>query len=198
MKFQDSPVLVPYSQRMDREKRNFLVGQKGRVIWFTGLSGSGKSTIAHALEAVLLQDGHFVTVLDGDSVRLGLCEGLGFSLEDRTENLRRVAHVARLMADAGMVVLAAFVSPLNAQRELVKEIVQPLPFELVHVDTSLEMCESRDPKGLYKKARSGVLTDFTGVSSPYEKPEGRYLSLDGSKSCASWLDKLLDESYRTA
>ena len=163
-------LLTPYTQRLDAGRREVLLGQRGRVVWFTGLSGSGKSTVAHALEEALLRARRRATVLDGDTVRLGLCKGLDFTSAGRTENLRRVAHVAHLMADAGLIVVCAFVSPLVAQRQMIQDIVGPERFNLVYMDASLALCESRDPKGLYKRARAGEIPDFTGISSPYEVP----------------------------
>lgn len=143
---------------------------KGRVLWFTGLSGSGKTTLAKALEKRLLQYGVRTIVLDGDRIREGLCSDLGFSIEDRSENLRRVAEVARMMAEVGLVVISAFISPLANQRRLAKEIVGDDFYSEIFVDCPLEVCESRDPKGLYAKARSGQLADFTGISSVFEEP----------------------------
>ncbi|MBK7842994.1 MAG: adenylyl-sulfate kinase [Bdellovibrionales bacterium] len=143
---------------------------KGRVLWFTGLSGSGKTTIAKALEKRLLQCGVRSIVLDGDRIREGLCRDLGFSLEDRSENLRRVAEVARLMAEVGLVVISAFISPLADQRRVAKDIIGDDLYSEIFIDCPLEICESRDPKGLYAKARNGQLEEFTGISSVFEKP----------------------------
>lgn len=144
----------------------------GAVIWFTGLSASGKSSIANAVEVLLAQRNVRTYILDGDNLRHGLCAGLGFTAEDRLENLRRTAEVAALMADAGLVVLAAFVSPLEAQRETVKNVVvaSGAPFVEIYVKASLSTCEERDPKGFYKKARAGTIPNFTGISDPYEEP----------------------------
>jgi len=155
-------------QSSEREQRN---GPLGRIVWLTGLSGAGKSTLAIALERRLFDEGRQVCVLDGDIVRTGLCEDLGFSAEDRTENIRRIGEVARLMAGAGLVVIVAFISPFRADRERVRACMPAGRFTEVYVSTSLEVCEERDTKGLYAKARTGELTDFTGISSPYESPE---------------------------
>jgi len=151
----------------DREK---ALGQRGQVLWFTGLSGSGKSTLANEVEQVLHTAGRHTFLLDGDNLRHGLNGDLGFSEADRTENIRRVAEVAKLMADAGLIVLTAFVSPFAADREKARRIVGPDRFVEIYVDCPLEVCESRDVKGLYAKARQGLIPDFTGISSPFEAP----------------------------
>jgi adenylylsulfate kinase len=152
--------------RADRER---LLGQRGTVVWFTGLSGSGKSTIARALEERLAAAGRLVYVLDGDNIRHGLCQDLGFSAADRTENIRRIGHVAALFADAGAIVLSAFISPFRSDRAAVRATVGP-DFVEVYVDAPLTVCEQRDPKGLYQKARAGQIAEFTGISSPSERP----------------------------
>ena len=161
--------------RTDRER---VLGQRGVTIWLTGLSGSGKSTIAVAAEHVLLERGRAAYVLDGDNVRHGLNKNLGFSPEDRTENIRRVGEVAKLFTDAGIVTLTSFISPYRSDRDAVREIMGPGDFIEVLVDASVETCESRDVKGLYKKARAGEIPEFTGVSAPYEGPEKPELVLD--------------------
>lgn len=148
------------------------------TVWFTGLSGAGKSTLANALRVHPVFDRRAVAVLDGDQLRTGLCRDLGFSAADRSENVRRVAEVARLMNDAGVNVLCALISPLAAQRASARSIVGPDRFVEVHVATPLEVCESRDPKGLYRKARAGEISQFTGLGSPYEVPEQPDLRLD--------------------
>lgn len=155
---------------IDRAKREHLNGHKGKVIWFTGLSGSGKSTIANALEKELHTQGKRTYILDGDNIRQGLNKDLGFTDADRVENIRRVAEVAKLMMDAGLIVLTAFISPFRAEREMARELIGEENFIEVFVDTPLEVCEERDPKGLYKKARRGELPNMTGIGSPYEKP----------------------------
>lgn len=151
----------------DREK---LLNQKGCVIWFTGLSGSGKSTLATAVEQVLHQQQHHTYVLDGDNVRHGLNKNLGFSPEDREENIRRIGEVAKLFADAGTIVMTAFISPYHADRDQARELIAEGRFVEVFVDCPLEVCEERDTKGLYKKARAGEIKEFTGISAPYEAP----------------------------
>ncbi len=167
------------------------MGQRGAVVWFTGLSGSGKSTLAMALEERLLLDGRLAFVLDGDNVRHGLNADLGFGEADRQENIRRVGEVARLFAEAGMIALAAFISPFRADRARVANRVGALYLE-VHVATSIEVCEERDPKGLYQKARRGEIPDFTGVSSPYEPPDAPTLTLDtGRLTVAEAVDRLV-------
>ncbi|MDR6985202.1 adenylylsulfate kinase [Rheinheimera pacifica] len=161
-------------------QRQALFGHQSAVIWFTGLSGSGKSSVANALEQALAAQGKHTYLLDGDNVRHGLCADLGFSAEDRTENLRRVGAVAGLMVDAGLLVLSAFISPYRSQRELVKSLIPPGKFIEVHIATPLEVCEQRDVKGLYKKARAGQISHFTGISDPYEAPQAADLVLDTS------------------
>jgi adenylyl-sulfate kinase len=162
--------VVPQAGHVVRRQREHLLGQRGRVIWFTGLSGSGKSTLAYALEASLHGAGRHCVVLDGDNMRHGLCADLDFSLEGRRENMRRVAQVAKLFVESGAICIAAFISPMRADRELVRQIVGPLDLFEVYLDCSLQACESRDVKNLYQRARAGAITDFTGVSSPYEPP----------------------------
>lgn len=155
---------------IDAAKRAAIKGHQSTVLWFTGLSGSGKSTVANALEQALVAKGIHTYLLDGDNVRHGLCADLGFSEADRTENLRRVGAVAGLMVDAGLLVLSAFISPYRSQRELVKSLVPQGKFLEIHIATPLEVCEQRDVKGLYKKARAGEIRQFTGISDPYEAP----------------------------
>jgi adenylylsulfate kinase len=155
---------------VSREERERRMGQSGAVLWFTGLSGSGKSTIARALEQQLLDAGRVAYVLDGDNLRHGLNADLGFSAEDRTENIRRVGAVAQLFADAGVLCITAFISPFQQDRDRVRALLPEGRFIEVFIDTPLDICEQRDPKGLYQKARSGEIKDFTGISSPYEPP----------------------------
>jgi adenylylsulfate kinase len=164
-----------------REYREKATGQRGCVIWLTGLSGSGKSTIARELERQLIENGKMAYVLDGDNVRQGLCSDLGFSAEDRDENIRRVGEVAALFADSGVVTIAAFISPFIAARNRVAKTMGYERFFEVHLDVPLEVCEQRDPKGLYKKVRKGEIPEFTGVTSPYESPEHPALRIDTSK-----------------
>ena len=156
---------------VDREARAAAHGHRGAVLWFTGLSGSGKSTIGHRVERMLIERGAFAYVLDGDNVRHGLNSDLGFAPEDRVENIRRIGEVARLFADAGGLVLSAFISPYREDRDRVRGLMGPGEFVEVFVDTPLEICEARDPKGLYKKARAGEISNFTGLDAPYEVPE---------------------------
>jgi len=144
--------------------------QKPCVLWFTGLSGSGKSTIAGALEHALVAAGKHTHLLDGDNVRHGLCRDLGFSDDDRRENIRRIGETAKLMSDAGLIVLSAFISPFIEERDSVRAILETREFIEIHVATALDVCESRDPKGLYKKARTGEIANFTGISSDYQAP----------------------------
>lgn len=154
-----------------RERREAQNGHRAGVLWFTGLSGAGKSTLAHAVEEALHASGHRTIVLDGDNVRHGLCGDLGFSAEDRAENLRRIAETCRLMVDAGLIVLAAFISPLRSNRAAVRQLVGAADFFEIHVDCPLVVCEGRDVKGSYARARRGEIAGFTGVSAPYEAPE---------------------------
>lgn len=162
-----------------RADRARLLGQKGATIWFTGLSGSGKSTVAVALEKALHAQGRLAYRLDGDNVRLGINKNLGFSAEDRAENIRRIGEVAKLFVDAGVIVLSSFVSPYKADRDLVRKLHEAsgMDFIEVYVDVPLEEAEKRDPKGLYKKARAGEIKNFTGISDPYEAPEAPELLL---------------------
>jgi adenylylsulfate kinase len=160
--------------RADRER---LLGQRGVTLWFTGLSGSGKSTVAREVERLLAERGRHVYTLDGDNVRYGLCQDLGFSAQDRVENIRRIGEVCKLFTDAGTLTLAAFVSPYRADRDRVRAIMLPGDFVEIFVSAELEVCESRDPKGLYRKARAGEIAEFTGISAPYEPPERPELTL---------------------
>lgn len=151
-------------------ERQALLKQRPLTIWLTGLSAAGKSTLAFALERLLIESGHPCYVLDGDNVRHGLNSNLGFSVEDRSENIRRVAEVAKLMNDAGLIVITAFISPFRADRDKARAIIGDGVFQEVFIDAGLDACEARDPKGLYKKARAGQIAEFTGISSPYEAP----------------------------
>ena len=164
--------VVWHEGHVERPQREALLKQKGCTIWLTGLPSSGKSTIGFSLEHVFVQQGRLAYVLDGDNIRHGLNKNLGFSAEDRAENIRRIGEVAKLFADAGVVTIASFVSPYRADRDAVRTLHDEagLPFIEVFVDTPVEECEKRDPKGLYKKARSGEIPNFTGVSDPYEAP----------------------------
>lgn len=159
-------------------QRQVLLGQSGRVAWFTGLPSAGKSTIAAATERELLRQGRLTRILDGDAMRGGLCRDLRYNLEDRTENLRRLAEVAALFADAGLITLVAAISPLRAHRAAARTIVGPDRFLEVYVRADVATCERRDPKGNYARARAGLITDFTGIGSPYEEPEQADVVLD--------------------
>ena len=169
-----------FEKMLQREDRETLLNQKGIMIWFTGLSGSGKSTLAIALERELHQKGILCRILDGDNIRSGINNNLGFSEADRTENIRRIAAVAKLFVDCGIVTLAAFISPTNAIRQMAAEIIGKEDFLEVYVSTPIEECEKRDVKGLYAKARRGEIKDFTGISSPFEQPESPFITLDTS------------------
>ncbi|WEM42052.1 adenylyl-sulfate kinase [Photobacterium sp. DA100] len=162
--------IVWHTHQIDKAHRAKQKNQQPCVLWFTGLSGAGKSTIAGALEHRLAEMGYHTYLLDGDNVRHGLCQDLGFSTEDRRENIRRIGEVAKLMADAGLIVLSAFISPHRHERRLVRDMLPSGEFLEVFVDTPLDECERRDPKGLYKKARAGEIKQFTGIDSEYEQP----------------------------
>jgi bifunctional enzyme CysN/CysC len=162
---------------VDQQARARIKAQDPRCLWFTGLSGSGKSTIANLVEKRLLAMGYHTYLLDGDNVRHGLNKDLGFTDEDRVENIRRVAEVARLMVDAGLIVLVSFISPFRAERRMARELFAPDQFVEVFVDTSIDVAEQRDVKGLYAKARAGLIRNFTGIDSPYERPEHAELVL---------------------
>jgi len=161
-----------------REDREAILGQRGVTVWLTGLSGSGKSTIAVAAEGALVESGRLAFVLDGDNIRHGLNSNLGFSPEDRTENIRRIGEVARLFTDSGVIVFSSFISPYRADRDAVRALMGEGDFVEVLVDASVETCEGRDVKGLYKKARAGEIPEFTGISAPYEAPENPEVVLD--------------------
>ena len=166
---------------VDRAQREQILKQKGALIWFTGLSGSGKSTIAFTLEHLLVERGHMAYALDGDNIRHGLNKNLGFSAEDRGENIRRIAEVGKLFVDAGLITCTSFISPYAADRAAAREVVGNDAFIEVFVDTPLAVCEERDPKGLYKKARAGEIKGFTGIDDPYEAPPNPELVIDTSK-----------------
>jgi len=163
--------VIRQDYRVKKEDRFQQMGHKPLVIWFTGLSGSGKSTLANLLEQKLVKEGYHTYTLDGDNIRRGINRDLGFSEDDRTENIRRIGEVAKLFVDAGLIVLSAFISPFKADRDNARNLVGAHEFLEVFVDCPLEVCESRDVKGLYKKARDGKIQDFTGISSPFEAPE---------------------------
>jgi bifunctional enzyme CysN/CysC len=162
--------------RPDRERLN---GHAGKVIWFTGLSGSGKSTIANALEKELHAIGRHTYILDGDNIRQGLNKDLGFADADRVENIRRIAEVSRLMMDAGLIVITAFISPFRQDRQIARDLIGPDNFVEVYINTPLQVCEARDVKGLYKKARAGAVQHMTGITSPYEPPHAPDVEIQG-------------------
>jgi len=194
--------IVWHNQQITKEKRSVLTSQKPCILWFTGLSGSGKSTIANAIEEMLHNNGNFTYLLDGDNVRHGLNKDLGFDDSSRVENIRRVGEVAKLFVDSGQIVLTAFISPFIQDRDLVRALVKEDEFIEVFVDTPLEVCESRDPKGLYKKARAGEIKDFTGIDSPYEAPLKANIHIDNDKisiekACIQILEYLMEHKYIT-
>lgn len=184
--------VVWHPHLVTQAQREALHQHRGAVLWFTGLSGSGKSTVAGALEAALHARGVSTYLLDGDNIRHGLCRDLGFSEDDRKENIRRVGEVAKLMVDAGLVVLTAFISPYRAERQHVRELIGERYFYEIFVDTPLEICEARDPKGLYKKARAGELPNFTGIDSAYESPVDPELRLAGEQLVTNLVTQTLD------
>ncbi len=169
-----------HDHSVTRDERCKLMGHKGCILWFTGLSACGKSTIANAVDRKLHDTGVHTFVLDGDNIRMGLNKNLGFSAEDRAENIRRIGEVAKLFADAGVITATAFISPYLADRDKVRALMGQGGFIEIYVNASLETCEARDPKGLYKKARAGEIKGFTGISDPYEAPEKPELVLDSN------------------
>lgn len=173
-----------HESSVKREDRAALLKQQGATVWFTGLSGSGKSTIACTLEHALVQQGRLAYVLDGDNIRYGLNKNLGFSAADREENIRRIGEVAKLFADAGLLAMTSFISPYRKDRDSVRALhdAAKIPFIEVHVNTPIETCESRDPKGLYKKARAGQIKGFTGIDDPYEAPNSPELMIDATST----------------
>lgn len=184
--------VVWHQSEISRQQREEMNGHKGAVLWFTGLSGSGKSTLAHAVEARLHQMGVHTYVLDGDNVRHGLCGDLGFSDIARRENIRRIAEVAKLFADAGIVAMTAFISPFREDRAVARELLGD-DFHEIYCACSIEVCESRDVKGLYKRARAGEIRDFTGISSPYEEPLAPELTVDtGALSLDTCVERVLE------
>jgi adenylylsulfate kinase len=192
--------VVWHSTKITQEDRLKRLNQRPCIIWFTGLSASGKSSIANAVEQQLFHRGHMTYLLDGDNLRHGLSQDLGFREEDRTENIRRIGEVSKLFLDAGIIVLCAFISPFRADRQIARNLVNNDDFIEVFVDTPLEVCEQRDPKGLYKKARSGNITNFTGIDSPYEipkNPEVRVCGYDQSviDSSLAVIQFLEDNNY---
>lgn len=190
---QTSNIYPIFDRMMGREDKETLLKQRSVMVWFTGLSGSGKSTIAIALERELHQRGLLCRILDGDNIRSGINNNLGFSAEDRVENIRRIAEVSKLFIDTGVITIAAFISPNNELREMASSIIGKENFLEIYVNTPIEECERRDVKGLYAKARKGEIKDFTGVSAPFEAPEHPALSLDTSVlSLEESVNKLLE------
>ncbi|MBK1810956.1 adenylyl-sulfate kinase [Clostridium sp. YIM B02505] len=189
--------IVWHNTSISREDREQLLNQKGILIWFTGFSGSGKSTVANALSVKLHNYSYLTYLLDGDNLRHGLNSGLGFSKADRIENIRRVKEVSKLFADAGIITLATFVSPFREDRDSIRELLGDR-FVEVFVDCDLEVCEDRDPKGLYKKVRTGLIKDFTGIDSPYEKPNNPEITIYTHKAsideCVEQIIDYLKES----
>ena len=184
--------IVWHDHKITRAERSVNKNQKPCLLWFTGLSGSGKSTIANALDVALHNRGYHTFLLDGDNVRHGLCRDLGFSDEDRVENIRRIGEVSKLFTDAGLIVLSAFISPFTSDRLLVRNLMPAGEFIEVFMDTPLDTCEQRDPKGLYEKARAGEIRNFTGIDSPYEAPERPEVRLDTSvMSVDQCVDRLI-------
>ncbi len=173
--------VVWHHATVTRERREAQNGHRGAIVWFTGLSGAGKSTLAHAVEEHLHRAGYRTFVLDGDNVRHGLCADLGFSAEDRAENIRRIGEVAKLFMEAGVIVLTAFISPFREDRNRVRAMVRPGEFIEVYCQCTVEVCEQRDVKGLYRKARAGEIAQFTGISSPYEAPDAPELMVNTSE-----------------
>jgi adenylylsulfate kinase len=191
----DSPKatnIVWHQASVDRNARSQQRGHRSAILWFTGLSGAGKSTLANAVNTALFERGLSVYVLDGDNVRHGLCKDLGFSDSDREENIRRIGEVAKLFLDAGVIVLTAFVSPFRADRDKARGLVIAGDFIEIHCAADLSVCEERDTKGLYAKARAGEIKEFTGISSPYEAPEHPELSINtGDGSLESCVDQVI-------
>ncbi|MEM9846630.1 MAG: adenylyl-sulfate kinase [Bacteroidota bacterium] len=183
------PIFDRLLQRADREQR---LNQRAKVLWLTGLSGSGKSTIAQHLERKLHNEGFFAQVLDGDNIRSGINSNLGFSLEDRKENIRRIAEIAKLYLHSGIITLNSFVSPTKAIRNYAREIVGEADFLEIYINTPLAVCESRDVKGLYKKARKGEIKGFTGIDSPYEAPENPAFEI---KTADQTIEESVDQLY---
>jgi len=193
VKDQINPNIVWTEGLVKSNERQKLLHQQPITIWLTGLSGAGKSTIGFLLERALFDLGHPCYMLDGDNVRHGLNRDLAFSGKDRTENIRRIAEVAKLMNNAGLIVITAFISPLISDREMARTIIKESNYLEVYVSTSIDICELRDPKGLYKKARAGLLKDFTGVSAPYEAPISPNLTLDtGVLTESTCIEKLME------
>ena len=197
--FKQQANIVWHEGKITKLQRQSLLGQTPSTLWLTGLSASGKSTLAYALEHTLVNAGKHCYVLDGDNIRHGLNSGLGFSQQDRHENIRRISEVAKLMNDAGLIVITAFISPLREDRQMARAIIGEAYFKEVYVSTAIDVCESRDPKGLYAKARAGEVKEFTGISAPYEPPLNPDLVIDTSQlTLADHLDKLMSLALSNA
>ncbi len=193
MKEQKATNITWHEHKVSREEREKLLGQKGVILWFTGLSGSGKSTVANEVSHRLHQMGKLNYILDGDNIRHGLNKDLGFSPEDRAENIRRISEVANLFADAGVITITAFISPYRKDRDFCRSLAGDGRFIEIYVKASLETCEKRDPKGLYKKARAGEIKEFTGISAPYEEPLNPEIILDSDNlSIEEEVEKVLE------
>jgi adenylylsulfate kinase len=185
-----------FDQIVSREEKEKRLKQRSKVIWFTGLSGSGKTTLASALERNLFEKGYLTQVLDGDNIRTGINNNLGFSHEDRKENIRRIAEIAKLLINSGVICLCAFVSPSEETRKIVRDIIGDDDFLEIFVSTPIEVCETRDVKGLYQKARAGKIKNFTGISAPFEIPQNAILSIDTSnKTVEECVNILLDKLF---
>ena len=189
------PIFDRLLTRTDREQR---LQQRAKVLWFTGLSGSGKSTIAQALERELHNKGYFAQVLDGDNIRSGINNNLGFSIEDRQENIRRISEIAKLYLNSGIITICSFISPTRDIRKMASEIVGQVDFLEIFVNTPLELCEERDVKGLYKKARTGEIRGFTGIDSPYENPTNPFLNLKTAEMTIEESTTIVLEAIETA
>jgi len=191
-------IYTVFDKIKDRKAKQIYLKQNAKVIWFTGLSGSGKTTLASLLEKRLFELNYFCQILDGDNVRSGINKNLKFTEEDRIENIRRIAEVSKLFMNCGIILICAFISPTNEMRQMAREIIGDEDFLEVFINTPLEVCEKRDPKGLYKRARSGELKNFTGISAPFEEPDNPFLEVDNTdpnveNTIKGMLQKLLPE-----
>lgn len=191
-------IYTTFDKIKDRKAKEVYLKQRGKVIWFTGLSGSGKTTLASNLEKKLFELNYFCQILDGDNVRSGINKNLRFTEEDRLENIRRIAEVSKLFMNCGIILICSFISPTNEMRELAREIIGEEDFLEIFVNTPLEVCEQRDPKGLYKRARAGEIKNFTGISSPFENPESPFIEIintnpDIDKTVHLMLEKVIPE-----
>ncbi|NOY59405.1 MAG: adenylyl-sulfate kinase [Calditrichaeota bacterium] len=191
MAIQKATNITWHQGHISKEDREKLLGQKGVTLWFTGLSGSGKSTVAHEVEKIFYERGHASFVLDGDNIRHGLNKDLGFSPEDREENIRRIGEVAHLFTEAGLITLTSFISPYRSDRQKARELANEGDFIEIYVYCPLEECERRDPKGLFKKARAGIIPEFTGISAPYEEPENPEIRLETHKNSVEECAKIV-------